>query len=160
MSTKMLALVLKILAQKSRDNSRTPMQWNSQPHAGFSSGEPWIGVAQNYQEINAESAVNDRGSVFYCYKKLIELRKSLPLLTDGNYQDLLPEHPSVWSYLRDNGKQKLWVLANLSGQTQTIARPTQTDGEWKSLLNNYPQALLPQDKIELAPYQAVYLLQA
>ncbi|TNG94813.1 alpha,alpha-phosphotrehalase [Pasteurellaceae bacterium USgator11] len=154
------ALVLKILAQKSRDNSRTPMQWNTLANAGFSTAEPWIGVAPNYRQVNAESAVNDRDSVFYCYKKLIELRKSLPILTDGDYQDLLPQHPSVWSYLRTDGKQKLWVLANLSNQAQTLERPQQTAGEWQTLLHNYPQALALGDTIELAPYQAVYLLQS
>ncbi|TNH04924.1 alpha,alpha-phosphotrehalase [Testudinibacter sp. TR-2022] len=154
------ALVLKILAQKSRDNSRTPMQWNTLANAGFSTAEPWIGVAPNYRQVNAESAVNDPDSVFYCYKKLIALRKSLPILTDGDYQDLLPQHPSVWSYLRTDSKQKLWVLANLSNQTQSLERPQQTAGEWQTLLHNYPQALALGDSIELAPYQAVYLLQS
>ena len=153
------ALVMKILGQKSRDNSRTPMQWNSQLNAGFSTAVPWIGVAKNYVEINAESAVQDQDSVFYCYKNLIQLRKKLAVLTDGNYQDLLPEHPSIWCYLRSNDSQKLWVMANLSDKPQKIQRPSNCSGEWKMLLNNYPQPLQLADEVELAPYQGVYLLQ-
>lgn len=154
-------LVIKILAQKSRDNSRTPMQWNNAVNAGFSSGEPWISVAQNYPEINAESAVNDPDSIFYCYKKLIELRKSLPVLTEGDYQDLLPQHPSAWCYVRNNGAQKLLVLANLSEQILRIEAPEGYVAEnWQILLNNYAELAQQDNGLVLQPYQGVYLLQA
>ncbi|TOI10495.1 alpha,alpha-phosphotrehalase, partial [Vibrio parahaemolyticus] len=97
--------MMAILAQKSRDNSRTPMQWNSQKHAGFTEGTPWLEVAQNYSEINAEAAVADLNSVFYFYKRLIELRKQVPVITDGRYEDLLPEHQRIFAYARQNDKQ-------------------------------------------------------
>ena len=103
--------------------------------------------------------MQDQDSVFYCYKNLIQLRKKLAVLTDGNYQDLLPEHPSIWCYLRSNDSQKLWVMANLSDKPQKIKRPSNCSGEWKMLLNNYPQPLQLADEVELAPYQGVYLLQ-
>ncbi|MCE1680921.1 alpha,alpha-phosphotrehalase, partial [Enterobacter hormaechei] len=72
---------LAILAQKSRDNSRTPMQWNDSANAGFTTGTPWIAPCRNYPEINAEIALQDEDSVFYCYHNLIKLRKQQPILT-------------------------------------------------------------------------------
>ncbi|WP_445923182.1 alpha-amylase family glycosyl hydrolase, partial [Klebsiella pneumoniae] len=92
--------LLAILASKSRDNSRTPMQWNRGENGGFTAGEPWIALCDNYREINAEAALADPESVFYAYQQLIALRKSTPVLTWGDYQDLLPEHPSLWCYRR------------------------------------------------------------
>ncbi|MCE1709236.1 alpha,alpha-phosphotrehalase, partial [Enterobacter hormaechei] len=76
---------LAILAQKSRDNSRTPMQWNDSANAGFTTGTPWIAPCRNYPEINAEIALQDEDSVFYCYHNLIKLRKQQPILTYGDY---------------------------------------------------------------------------
>ncbi|WP_448889275.1 alpha-amylase family glycosyl hydrolase, partial [Enterobacter hormaechei] len=89
-----------ILADKSRDNGRTPMQWSAAPHAGFTTGTPWIGCAENYLQINADAALADLDSVFYAYRQLITLRKQYPLLTHGDYQDLAPDHPALWCYQR------------------------------------------------------------
>lgn len=75
--------VLAILRQKSRDNARTPVQWNATDQAGFTSGTPWIEVAANYKDINAEQALEDPQSIFYFYQKLIELRKTYQVITDG-----------------------------------------------------------------------------
>ncbi|MFP3472147.1 glucohydrolase, partial [Micrococcus sp. SIMBA_144] len=71
--------VLEILRHKSRDNSRTPVQWTPEPHAGFTTGEPWIPVAKNYEDINVEDTLKERNSVFDHYQKLISLRKSVDL---------------------------------------------------------------------------------
>ena len=83
------AELLAILATKSRDNSRTPMQWNASPNAGFTQGTPWIEPASNYTEINAQAAVADETSVYYCYQALIKLRQQLPLLTTAAVMLLL-----------------------------------------------------------------------
>ncbi len=104
--------MLAILAQKSRDNSRTPMQWNSSQYAGFSAGEPWISVASNYPQINAEQALSDEDSVFYYYQKLILLRKEITVITDGDYQDLLPDHQAIFAYQRRSATQTLVCLNN------------------------------------------------
>ena len=77
--------IIGILKQKSRDNSRTPMQWNEEVNSGFTTSTPWISVAENFKEINVEKALEDRESVFYHYKKLIELRKKYDVLTEGKY---------------------------------------------------------------------------
>ena len=146
--------ILKILAQKSRDNARTPVQWDASVNAGFSDGKPWINVAQNYHEINAEQALQDKKSVFYTYQRLIKLRKELPVFTDGDYRDLLPEHPWVWAYQRYADGKTLTVLANLSDELQSIT--LNVKGE--ELMNNYVDLERNTEEIALQPYQGVYLL--
>ena len=115
--------MMAILAQKSRDNSRTPMQWNDQLNAGFSKGKPWLDVAENYTEINAEKAVQDEDSVFYFYKRLIELRKEVAVITDGDYTDLLPEHSSIFAYSRKNASQTLLCVNNYYGEDAECVLP-------------------------------------
>lgn len=126
--------LLRILAKKSRDNSRTPMQWNAGEQAGFTTGTPWISVSHNAQDINTEQALADKDSVFYLYQQLIALRKTVPVLTEGDYQDLLPEHPQLWCYKREADGQTLQVMANLSGENQAAGLP---DFGGKTLLSNY-----------------------
>ncbi|HBO37920.1 MAG TPA: alpha,alpha-phosphotrehalase [Pasteurellaceae bacterium] len=151
-------LLLKILAQKSRDNSRTPMQWDDTKQAGFTSGEPWIGVSENYREINVRKALEQKASVFYCYQSLIKLRKQFSVFTDGDYRDLAPDHLSLWCYLRHDGSTKLLVLANLGNQSERFDIPPELhDADWQCLMNNYPEQFELSEKIELKPYQAVYL---
>lgn len=147
-------LALQILAQKSRDNSRTPVQWDCSKNAGFSTGTPWIAVAENYREINVEQALIDKNSVFYTYQHLIRLRKELAIFTDGNYRDLLPEHPAVWAYQRSHAEQTLWVVANLSATTQCV----ELNLAGQVLLNNDCELCLQNGQVTLQPYQAVYLL--
>lgn len=114
--------LLAILASKSRDNSRTPMQWSNGDNAGFTAGEPWIGTGDNYQQINVEAALADDSSVFYTYQKLIALRKQEAILTWGNYRDLLPNSPVLWCYRREWKGQTLLVIANLSREIQPRSR--------------------------------------
>ncbi|BBJ65898.1 MULTISPECIES: alpha,alpha-phosphotrehalase [Enterobacter] len=146
--------LLAILASKSRDNGRTPMQWDASHNAGFTEGEPWIGVCDNYETVNARAALDDPDSVFYTYQSLISLRKTLPVLTWGDYEDLLPEHPSLWCYRRQWQGQTLIVAANLSNTPQEW----QTDllsGKLQVLMSNYPT---PQTT-SLRPFEAVWWLQ-
>lgn len=150
--------LLAILASKSRDNSRTPMQWSADAHGGFTTGKPWIALGDNAQEINVQAALNDKDSVFYAYQQLIQLRKNEPLLTWGNYQDLLPEHPSLWCYRREWQGQTLIVAANLSRETQRCELD-EMDGEWECAMSNYPS---PQNKpgaMTLRPFEAVWWMQ-
>ena len=144
--------LLRILAKKSRDNSRTPMQWNAGEQAGFTTGTPWISVSHNAQEINTEQALADKNSVFYLYQQLIGLRKTLPVLTDGDYQDLLPEHPQLWCYTRTAGGKTLRVVANLSAQDQALDL-TEFTGE--TLLSNYDTSATSGI---LRPYECLWQL--
>ena len=92
--------ILHILQERSRDNSRTPMQWDSSPNAGFTTGTPWLSVNENYREINAEQARSDPDSVFYFYQKLIRLRKESPVVQEGKLIPLLEAHPQVFAFER------------------------------------------------------------
>nr|WP_314419374.1 alpha,alpha-phosphotrehalase [uncultured Erwinia sp.] len=144
--------LLRILARKSRDNSRTPMQWSADPQAGFTAGTPWIPVAHNADKINVEQALADHDSVFYHYQRLIQLRKSVSLLTEGDYQDLLPDSADLWCYTRSAGGKTLRVLANLSGQAQSV---TLAACRGEVLLHNYEDAALPG---VLRPYECIWQL--
>ncbi|HBM8318358.1 TPA: alpha,alpha-phosphotrehalase [Enterobacter cloacae] len=147
--------LLAILASKSRDNGRTPMQWDASHNAGFTEGEPWIGVCDNYETVNARAALDDPDSVFYSYQSLIRLRKTLPVLTWGDYQDLLPEHPFLWCYRRQWQGQTLVVVANLSHQSHEWESGV-LSGEWQAVMSNYP---VPHTAT-LRPFEAVWWLQA
>ncbi|WP_407212758.1 alpha,alpha-phosphotrehalase [Enterobacter roggenkampii] len=146
--------LLAILASKSRDNGRTPMQWDASHNAGFTEGEPWIGVCDNYEIVNARAALDDADSVFYTYQSLIRLRKTLPVLTWGDYEDLLPEHPSLWCYRRQWQGQTLMVAANLSPTPQEWQTEALSDKS-QVLMSNYPA---PQTT-SLRPFEAVWWLQ-
>lgn len=149
--------LLAILASKSRDNSRTPMQWDASANAGFTQGEPWIGVCDNYADINVERALADPDSVFYAYQQLVALRKSQPVLTWGDYQDLLPEHPSLWCYRRQHNGQTLLVLANLGAEPQAW-QPSETLADGRVLMSNYSDSVQKPAAITLRPFEAIWWL--
>ena len=150
--------LLAILASKSRDNSRTPMQWNGDAHGGFTTGTPWIALCDNYEAINVDLALNDPNSVFYTYQQLISLRKTTPILTWGDYQDLLPDHPALWCYRRQWKGQTLLVVANLSAELQHW-QPDAAHGEWTALISNYDEVASAPSEMTLRPYEAVWWLQ-
>jgi oligo-1,6-glucosidase len=112
--------VLESLAAKSRDNARTPVQWNSGPHAGFSQGEPWLPVNRNFTYINAEAQLSDPDSVLHHYRRLIDLRHSLPVVVHGDVRMLLPADEQVFAYTRTLEGATLLVVANLSGQPAQV----------------------------------------
>ncbi|MHA2896803.1 alpha,alpha-phosphotrehalase [Enterobacter sp. H2G27] len=150
--------LLAILASKSRDNGRTPMQWDASHNAGFTEGEPWIGVCGNYETVNARTALDDPDSVFYTYQSLIRLRKTLPVLTWGDYEDLLPEHPSLWCYRRHWQGQTLIVAANLSHERQQW-QPDPVTGVWRVALSNYEEVSSRPDALLLRPFEAIWWVQ-
>lgn len=106
-----------------RDNARTPMQWTDGPHAGFTSGTPWMMVNPNYTRINAAAALADPDSVFYTYQKLIALRKAHPVFVEGDFTLLCPEDEQVFAYLRRGAGQELLAAVNLSGRSAPFALP-------------------------------------
>ncbi|MEB6184676.1 alpha,alpha-phosphotrehalase [Enterobacter roggenkampii] len=150
--------LLAILASKSRDNGRTPMQWDASHNAGFTEGEPWIGVCDNYETVNARAALDDADSVFYTYQSLIRLRKTLPVLTWGDYEDLLPEHPSLWCYRRQWQGQTLMVVANLSRERQQW-QPDPVQGAWRVALGNYDDVPFRPNARLLRPFEAIWWVQ-
>jgi len=112
--------IVRALALKSRDNARTPMQWDATPNAGFTTGTPWLDVNPNHDVINAEAALADPDSVFHHYRRLITLRHTEQVAVHGDFRLLLPEHEQVFAYVRTLGTTRLLVVANLSGSAVTV----------------------------------------
>lgn len=112
--------VLRALAVKSRDNARTPMQWDDGPGAGFTSGTPWIDLNPNHTTINAAAAVADPDSVLHHYRRLIQLRHEVPVVVHGGFRLLAPDHEQVFAYVRDLDGARLLVVANLSGAEASV----------------------------------------
>ncbi|MFC6276259.1 alpha,alpha-phosphotrehalase [Psittacicella hinzii] len=155
--------VLQILAQKSRDNGRTPMQWDNTPHAGFTTGEPWIEVAPNYRSINVERELLNPNSVFYTYQTLIALRKEYEIFALGDYRDLEPlNDEDLWIYKRSYQEQSLLVIVNFSGQVleTSLTRESLGISDATVLLNNYSDVHWQNRRLILQPYQAIYFFQA
>ncbi|WP_077613914.1 alpha,alpha-phosphotrehalase [Caenibacillus caldisaponilyticus] len=147
-----------ILKQKSRDNSRTPMQWDDTEHAGFTAGTPWIDVAQNFKEINVKEALADPDSVFYHYQKLIRLRKTYDIITYGSYELILPDDPQIFAYVRHGNDEKLLVVNNFYGESAEFRLPPDlgwTDYRAELLLTNYPDAPDDYRAFTLRPYESV-----
>ncbi|CAG9619923.1 alpha,alpha-phosphotrehalase [Sutcliffiella rhizosphaerae] len=150
--------ILEILRHKSRDNSRTPVQWNENKNAGFTSGTPWIGVARNYPEINAENALNNPNSVFYHYKKLIQLRKEYDVITHGDFTLIAGDHQEIFAYTRNMENEKLLVISNYYGENTNFHLPIDidTDGYVANiLLSNYEDSPLDYKEISLRPYESI-----
>ncbi|ANB68337.1 alpha,alpha-phosphotrehalase [Aeromonas veronii] len=153
------AEILAILGAKSRDNSRTPMQWSAAPNAGFTSGTPWLKPAANYPEINAEAALTDPNSVFWHYRDLIALRKAHPIFTQGDYQELLTGHQQIWAYARRANGQTLLVVSNFYGEPVEFALPAELQsGQGRLLLGNYPDSPAQPQSGMLRPYESLIWL--
>ena len=145
------AETLDIIAQRSRDDSRTPMQWNSSENAGFTTGTPWIGLADNYKAINAAAQMDAPDSIRSFYKMLVHLRKTHKVISEGKIEFLYPDNADLLAYLRYDGETELLVLCNL--REREIAKPLPvgwTDAE--KLLGNYPDTA-----DTLRPYECVVL---
>lgn len=146
--------IIEILAQKSRDNSRTPMQWSDEPHAGFTTGTPWIQVADNYPEINVEKEM-EQGRIFKYYQKLIQLREELEVIQKGSYEPLLLEHPQVWAHRRKLEDQELITFSNFYEEPITLDLTKEVEEkDWEYLLGNYGEKSF-ELKLDLAPYEVI-----
>lgn len=151
--------IISILKQKSRDNSRTPVQWNNKDYSGFTAGTPWINVAANYPSINVEKALSDPNSIFYHYQKLIQLRKKYEIITTGDFQILLEEHPKIFAYLRNGKNEKLLIINNFYGETTRLELPEFANVQAVVLLSNYQDSPENFTNCTLRPYESiVYLL--
>ena len=147
------AEAMEIIQQRSRDNGRTPMQWDGTAHAGFTTGTPWIGVVDNYPVINAAAQVDDPDSVYSYYKKLVALRKQHRVISEGQIEFLYKDDPDLLAYRRWDGDSQLLVLCNLTGHEA----PVQLPAPWQDagvLLGNYPDAA---PAAALRPYEALVL---
>ncbi len=141
---------------KSRDNARTPMQWNDSPQAGFTAGTPWIPVNPNYREINAKAETANPASVFHYYKKLIALRKENPIMVYGKYELLLEESEELFVYTRTLEQEKLLVVCNFTDKETPFTIPGEFIG-MPCLISNLENGYEKQD-ITVKPYEAFVLL--
>ena len=150
------AAVLTGLRRMSRDNARTPVQWDGTPQAGFTTGTPWIPVNPNFREINAANAVNNPDSVWHHYRSLIALRHDEPVVALGDFTMLLPDHEQIYAYLRRLDRVELLVVANVSGRT-AMADAIPDAGSWENaelISTNCPPPDPSRHRLELQPWEA------
>lgn len=138
------------LNAKSRDNARTPMQWDASENAGFTNGEPWIPANVNYPEINVAEALAEQDSIFYAYQKLIALRKENPLMVYGTFTLLLPEHPTVFAYERAYEGETWLIVGNMSADETTLEL---SQIATETVISNYDKEYGQLEGIILAPYE-------
>ena len=147
---------MKVLNYSSRENGRTPMQWDNTGNAGFTTGVPWMKVNENYPDINVAAQERDPNSILNHFRKMTKVRKENPVLVYGKYELLQREHPDIYAYTRTLDDEKMLVLLNFSQETATITLSGMSDfGE--PIINNYSELDIDQDKASLLPYQAVIL---
>jgi len=155
------AVLSRRLDNISRDNARTPMQWDASPHGGFSTAEPWIAVNENYPEINVAEQLARPDSLFHCYRQLIALRKAHPLIRHGDFELLDGEDPQRISYRRrwqdpkTGARHTLLLLANLTANPLSMPHFDKLEGDMSLLMGNYPN----EPVRTFAPYQCAIWLQ-
>ena len=155
--------MISYLRNKSRDNARTPMQWDETDEAGFTTGVPWMPVNPNYKRINAAAQIVDEDSVYNYYRKLISLRKEYPIIVNGDFELVGEDDTAVFAYLRHWKDQILWVACNFTDRMQKIVSPSSNHTEyrkWDVICTNYSPSgdAFEKGQIELRPYEAVAVL--
>ena len=146
---------MEVLNYSSRENARTPMQWNDSENAGFTTGTPWKRVNPNYIEINVEQQDSDPNSVLNHFRKMTKLRNDNLVLVYGDYDLLLPDHEQIYAYTRILGEDKMLVLLNFSDKPAEANLP-EAEGLNEIFINNYNSSpIKAESKIVLEPYQAV-----
>jgi alpha-glucosidase len=143
--------IMEVIWKTGRDNSRTPMQWNTEKNAGFSNGSPWMKVNPNYKTINVEAEVKDPDSIYHYYKKLIQLRKEQHVLIYGSYQLVMEGHDQIYAYTRTLEDEVVLVITNLFAKEVPLTLPKEFNHKPKELLlGNYQDI----DEQLLKPYEA------
>ncbi len=148
--------VLNSLSLRSRDNARTPMQWDDRSHAGFTDGIPWLPVNPNYVTVNAATQLDDPDSVFHHFRKLIKLRHDHPVVVDGRFALLLPDHEQIWVLTRTLDDQILMMIANCSSDPASVPPDAIPDlSGARVLLTTHGDST----SLELEPWESrIYLL--
>ncbi|MDI3548503.1 MAG: oligo,6-glucosidase [Halanaerobiales bacterium] len=148
--------IMAAIHRTSRDNARTPVQWDDSPNAGFTGGVPWIKVNPNYKEINVSRALKDPDSIFYYYRKLIKLRKENPVIVYGDYKLILAEDENIYAYLRRLENDSLLVILNFFTRPARFHLPEDIEyGDKELLISNYPvEKNEGIREIPLRPYEA------
>jgi oligo-1,6-glucosidase len=156
--TELPALLL-AMDKMSRDQGRTPVQWDASPGAGFTTGTPWLAINPDHTEVNAAAEVDDADSVFGHYRRLITLRHEDPVVTDGDFELLLEDHPSIWAFTRRTADAELLVAANFSADVVAATLPL--DADWAAAqvvltsLSGGDAPLQPPPDLKLRPWESV-----
>lgn len=149
---------LKMVNRKTRDDARTPMQWNKEQNAGFSSGNPWIEVNPNYLEINVKKDLQDSNSIYRFYQKLLKLRNNNQVLLDGNYDLITPEDSAIFAYTRSSDKDKVAVICSFVPYKVKYELPEDFVNKNKVILSNYDDREdMASNTIYLRPYEGVVI---
>jgi oligo-1,6-glucosidase len=152
-----LPALLLAMAKMSRDQGRTPVQWDASPGAGFTTGTPWLAINPDHTEVNAAAQVGDPGSVFAHYRRLIALRHEDPVLTEGDFELLLPDHPTIWAFLRRTPGAELLVAANFCAGPADVRLPLDPGWSGASVvltsLSDAPRQ--PPPALRLRPWESV-----
>lgn len=144
--------IMRILSEKSRDNARTPMQWDAQ--GSFTTGTPWIEITPNQETINAEESQADPDSIYHYYQQLIELKKNSPVLQEGSTKPLLEDHPQIYAYRRVLGAEEMLMVHNFYGTDTRL--PLEDIEEYDIVMSNYPDTQLKAG-MTLRPYESLIL---
>ncbi|MFC0523063.1 alpha-glucosidase [Pontibacillus salicampi] len=153
------AEAMKVLWNTSRDNSRTPMQWNDEAYAGFTTGTPWLSINPNHKTINVEAQEKDENSILSYYKRMIQTRKTNDLLVYGSYDLLMIEDDQVYAYTRTLGEEQAYIITNLTDRDATFLSPVPLDSAHLVLSNDNIDLHEGQKELRLAPFEArVYIL--
>lgn len=150
------AQALHVLQNRSRDNGRTPMQWDSTENASFTDTTPWLEIPQNHTYINAQSEANDPDSILNYYKRLITLRKTHPVIAQGQINFLHPDHPQILAYRRCDDTQELITYNNLTETPAELPAPFNPTG-WTLLISNYNPTLPPRSQSAPQPQEQTSL---
>ncbi|AUI71330.1 alpha-glucosidase [Companilactobacillus alimentarius] len=143
--------IIKSINTKGRDNARTPIQWNESAQAGFTTGTPWLEVNPNYKSINVQDALNDSNSIFYTYKKLIQLRKDNPIMIWGDFK-LLETEPDIFVFERIYQSEKWLIVNNFSNDIHRLQLPDIKPGSM--IIQNYDHAITDVSNLELQPWES------
>lgn len=127
---------LHILNERSRDNGRTPMQWNGGENAGFTSGRPWISLPDNYKTINVKAEMADEDSILYYYRRLIAIRKEEPAVAEGSIEFIETSDPQILAYRRILGEDEILAIHNFGSEEKAVP-PACKEGAYSLLLGNY-----------------------
>ena len=153
-----LAALLLAMNRMSRDQGRTPVQWDASDHAGFTTGTPWIAVNPDHVDVNAAAQVGRDDSVFEHYRRLIALRHADPVVTDGEFELLLPEHPAIWAFVRRGQDAELLAAGNFSAEPVCAELPLEQAGwaDAEVVLASHPdRSPQPPPELALAPWESV-----